>query len=374
MAESPWVLPRDVFARRADRLRRTPGGASYDRERAALDPPGSVLDVGAGAGAACLPLASRTTALTAVDTDDGMLARLDSRARAAGLEPRLLTGCWPDVADQAAPADLVTCHHVLYNVPDLAPFIDALTRYARRQVVVELTAAHPLISLNPLWLIFHGLERPEGPAAADVLAILAAMGVRAGHTEWNRPAQADYATGSELVETTRRRLCLPPERAADVEAVLREAGYLGQPGRPRDLRAVRGDDLVGGVRVSDTPDDWFRDPAPRGSRGSAWESGGQQARRGRRPEPGGRLARAASAARREQREQWEQRPRRQPRAAVPGQPPAGIRPGLLRPGPGRPGGDDQPGPAVAAPAPDPGHHRPGRRRDPECLAGSCTST
>lgn len=229
MTESPWVLPRDVFARRADRLQQAPGGASYDRELAVLDPPGSVLDVGAGAGAACLPLASRTTALTAVDTDDAMLARLAGRARAAGLEPRLLGGAWPGMAGQAAPADLVTCHNVLYNVPDLAPFIEALTGHARRQVVVELTAAHPLISLNPLWLRFHGLKRPEGPAATDVLAILDAMGLRAGHTEWNRPAQADYATGSELVEITRRRLCLPPERASDVAAALREAGHLGVP-------------------------------------------------------------------------------------------------------------------------------------------------
>jgi SAM-dependent methyltransferase len=232
VTESPWVLPRDVFARRADRLRQAPAGPSYDRERATLDPPGSVLDVGAGAGAACLPLAIQTTALTAVDTDEGMLARLDSRARAAGLEPRLLTGRWPDVAGQAAPADLVTCHHVLYNVPDLVPFVEALARHARRQVVVELTSAHPLISLNPLWLQFHGLSRPEGPTATDVLAILDAMGLQAGHTEWNRPAQADYATGSELVDTTRRRLCLPPERAGDVETALREAGHLGQP---RDL-------------------------------------------------------------------------------------------------------------------------------------------
>lgn len=229
VTDSPWVLPRDVFARRADRLRREPAGASYDRERAALDPPGSVLDVGAGAGAACLPLASRTTALTAVDTDEGMLARLAGRAREAGLEPRLVRGRWPDAAGQAGAADLVTCHHVLYNVPDLVPFLEALTRHARRQVVVELTAVHPLVSLNPWWLLFHGLERPEGPAATDVLAILDAMGLPAGHTKWTRPAQADYATGSELVETTRRRLCLPPERASDVEAALREAGHLGLP-------------------------------------------------------------------------------------------------------------------------------------------------
>jgi SAM-dependent methyltransferase len=225
--ESPWVLPRQVFARRADRLRQAPSGPSYEREREALDPPGSVLDVGAGAGAACLPLAAQTTTLTAVDSDSGMLTLLTERARAAGLDPQVVTGRWPDVAAQVPPADLVTCHNVFYNVPDLGPFIEALTQHARRRVVVELTAAHPLVPLNPLWLRFHGLARPDGPTADDVLAILDAMGLRARHTEWNRPAEADYRTLGELAEVTRRRLCLPAERAEEVEAALRDAG-LGQ--------------------------------------------------------------------------------------------------------------------------------------------------
>ena len=73
VADSPWVLPRQVFARRADRVRAAPAGPSYQRAWAALDPPGSVLDVGSGAGAACLPLLPRATSLTAVDTDAGML-------------------------------------------------------------------------------------------------------------------------------------------------------------------------------------------------------------------------------------------------------------------------------------------------------------
>jgi SAM-dependent methyltransferase len=224
--DSPWVLPRQVFARRADRLRQAPAGPSYQREWQALDPPGSVLDVGAGAGAACLPLAPRTTTLTAVDTDAALLDLLAERARVAGLDPQLRVGGWPEVAGQTAPADVVTCHNVLYNVPDLGPFIEALTAHARRQVVVELTAAHPLTSLNPLWRHFHGLDRPTGPTAGHVLAILDAMGLRAGHTEWNRPAEADYASVRELAEVTRRRLCLPAERAAEVEAALRDPALL----------------------------------------------------------------------------------------------------------------------------------------------------
>ena len=233
VAESPWVLPRQVFARRADRLRRTPAGPSYERAWEALAPAGSVLDVGSGAGAACLPLAPRVTRLTAVDTDEGMLSLLAERAGSAGLEAQVRAGRWPDIAGQVPPADVVTSHHVLFNVPDLQPFLATLTSHARRRVVIETAAVHPLASLIPLWLRFLGLKRPERPTASDVLDILAAMGLRPGHTEWSRPAEADYQSMTELVDVTRRRLCLPGERASEVEAALVDLGT--DPGHPGDL-------------------------------------------------------------------------------------------------------------------------------------------
>jgi SAM-dependent methyltransferase len=233
VAESPWVLPRQVFARRADRLTGAPGGASYEREWEALAPSGMVLDVGSGAGAACLPLASRATAVTAVDADERMLALLAERASGIGLDLCTLAGRWPDVAARVLPADVVTCHHVIYNVPGVEPFLRALTSHARRRVVVETTAVHPLTALNPLWLRFHGLTRPTGPTAADLLAILAEMGLKARHTEWSRPAEADYASFAELVDVTRRRLCLPPERANEVEAALLDMGIMHE--QPGDL-------------------------------------------------------------------------------------------------------------------------------------------
>ena len=233
VADSPWVLPREVFARRADRLMSEPAGPSYEREREALEPAGTVLDIGSGAGAACLPLAPPATSVTAVDTDAGMLTLLAERAAAAGLDSRTITGRWPDVADLVGPADVVTCHHVVYNVPDIWDFLAALTSYARRRVVVELTAVHPLTSLNPLWLRFHGLRRPDGPTAADLLAILAEAGLSAGHTEWSRPAEADYTGFAELVDVTRRRLCLPADRASEVEAALLDLG--SERERPGDL-------------------------------------------------------------------------------------------------------------------------------------------
>jgi len=230
VGESPWVLPRQVFARRADRLAAEPDGPSYSRAQAALQPSGELMDVGSGAGAACLPLLPQVTALTAVDSDKEMLGLLAQRAAARGTLARTVLGVWPDVAAETPAADVVTCHHVLYNAPDPVPFLAALTAHARREVVIEATARHPMTALNPLWLRFHGLARPSGPTADDLLAICDAMGLGARHEAWTRPGGADYASFGELVDVTRRRLCLPPERAGEVAQALREAG--ASPDRP----------------------------------------------------------------------------------------------------------------------------------------------
>jgi hypothetical protein len=162
-----------------------------------------------------------------------MLSLLADRAGARGIQPRLVTGWWPDVAAEARTADVVTCHHVTYNVADIEPFLAALTDAARRTVVVEMTATHPLVTLNPLWLRFHELVRPDRPTADDLLAILAAMGVNAESRRWQRPGGRDYESFAEMTDVTRRRLCLPPERTHDVAEALADLGV--NPDRPADL-------------------------------------------------------------------------------------------------------------------------------------------
>jgi SAM-dependent methyltransferase len=233
VCESPWVLPRQVFARRADRVSAAPSGPSFEHAWAALDPPGAVLDVGSGAGAASLPLLRRATSLTAVDSDAGMLDRLSARAAPAGIAVTAVLGTWPDVAGRAGTADVTLCHHALYNVPNLRPFLNALTGSARRLVVAELTARHPLTALNDLWLRFHGLQRPTSPTAADLIEIVEAMGLAPEHRVWRRPGGRDYASFRELTDVTRRRLCLPPDRAEEVGQALVESGV--DPDHPVDL-------------------------------------------------------------------------------------------------------------------------------------------
>ena len=208
-----------------------------------LDPRGDVLDVGVGAGAASLALASWADSITGVDSDRDLLDSFVRLASELDVPVRAVSGTWPQVAPTVPQADVVVCHHVLYNVADLEPFVMALTSHARRRVVVEMTTRHPATPLNPLWLRFHGLDRPDGPTAADAIAVLVALGLDPAWERWQRPVTLDGTSYQELVASTCRRLCLPPERADEVAQALRDLGvdpvhapYLGPA--TRDLVTI----------------------------------------------------------------------------------------------------------------------------------------
>ena len=222
--EPPWRPEPGVFVRRAASRKARPQGISYERALEALPENGTVIDVGAGAGAASLPLLDRAGSLVAVDTDAGLLAELRAQAGALAGKVTTLVGRWPDVADAVPEADVVVCHHVLYNVPDLRPFVAALDSRARRRVVIEITERHPVARLNPLWLRFHDLARPTRPTWEDALAAIRALhpGVRAERER----LPGDLATGTwdELVDSTRRRLCLPLARRPEVITALIDQG------------------------------------------------------------------------------------------------------------------------------------------------------
>jgi 2-polyprenyl-3-methyl-5-hydroxy-6-metoxy-1,4-benzoquinol methylase len=241
--DSPWVLPRSVFRRRADQQIAHPLGATFQDASAALRTPGNVLDVGAAAGATSLPLAQRcpVTHITAIDTDQSLLDGFAERADPLGVPFRLVRGAWPALAGEAGPADVVVCGNVVYNVPHVVEFVHALTTHARRSVVVETAARHPLTELTELWERFHGLSRPEGPTADDFLAVLNEIGLAPRVTRWSRPPEHEHATFADLVDVTRRRLCLPRSAGPQVDRALRDLGV--DPRVPPDLGSS-GRDLV----------------------------------------------------------------------------------------------------------------------------------
>jgi SAM-dependent methyltransferase len=222
--ESPWGFPVGLFrsrARRAGSRAATPSNREAARH---LPAGGSVLDVGAGGGAASLPLAGVAGRLVAVDESADMVASFLAAAGQRGVPAEGVEGSWPAVAGRVGPADVVVCHHVLYNVADLAPFAEALTGHARRRVVAELTDRHPLVGLGPLWRRFHGLERPTGPGADDAAAALAALGLEVDRRDWEQQDRFGFDDFDELVAFTRRRLCLPAERDPEVAEALLEQG------------------------------------------------------------------------------------------------------------------------------------------------------
>jgi SAM-dependent methyltransferase len=218
--ESPWGFPVGLFRSRARRAGSGPPTPSNLEAARHLPPGGTVLDVGAGGGAASLPLAGVAGRLVGVDESPEMVASFLAAAEAAGVPAEGVEGRWPEVAGQLGPADVVICHHVLYNVADLAPFAAALTGHARRRVVAELTDRHPLVNLAPLWRRFHGLERPDGPGAGDAVAALAEAGLEVDGQDWENRERLGFDDFDELVAFTRRRLCLPARSDPEVAEAL----------------------------------------------------------------------------------------------------------------------------------------------------------
>lgn len=238
--ESPWGHSVAMFAGRADAGRE----AMTPSRRAAeevLPAGGRVLDVGCGAGAASLPLAGRAGEITGLDPSPAMLDEFVRRMAAAGVAHNTLLGSWDEVGERAPVADVVLCHHVAYNVPELGDLAAGLTEHARRRVVLELTAQHPLSWLNDLWMRFHGIGRPLAPTADDAVAVLREAGLEVQRADWESEPlgpRTAFATTEELVGWVRRRLCLPAARDPGIREALGDrvreqpGGGFGFPARP----------------------------------------------------------------------------------------------------------------------------------------------
>lgn len=215
---TPHGFDVGMFRRAADQAEsaETP---SQRVAREALPDGGSVLDVGCGGGAGAMPLVPPAGRVIGVDEGADMLEAFAERAEARGVAHSQIPGRWPDVAGQVPPVDVVVCHNVFYNVPDLGPFTRALTEHARARVVVELGQEHPLAWMNPYWQHLHGLDRPEGPVADDAVAVVRSLGLDVQAEQWERPWRPDR-TDEELVEQVRHRLGLGPDRDAEIAELM----------------------------------------------------------------------------------------------------------------------------------------------------------
>ena len=220
VTESPYGWPEALWRRRAhsavERGEVTPTTTRVE-ELAGRD--GDILDVGAGTGRASLPLARSGHAVTAVERSESMLKGL--RDLSEGLPVRVVEGSWPEVADGVEPHAVGMCAHVVYDVPDLAPFLLALHQRAESGVVVELTATHPWTHLGPYYRSLHNLDRPSGPTVADFTAVVEeVVGVAPVVESWMRPPDLWFESREEILELYGRRLLVTEARWPELDALL----------------------------------------------------------------------------------------------------------------------------------------------------------
>ena len=150
-----------------------------------------------------------------------MLSGFEDAARSLGVAVQTVHGRWPDAAPMAPIADVVVCHHVFFNVADAVPFATALTEHARLAVVVEIPVRHPLSGWNAAFEHFWDLDRPVGPTDADLVAVLREAGFDPEVWHSHRPPLSSHSSDpSTLLPSARRRLCLHPDRDAELAAYL----------------------------------------------------------------------------------------------------------------------------------------------------------
>ncbi len=228
----PWIHPVAMFTA----TETIPDSKSHQIARAAVPIGGSVLDIGSGGGRAAFALVPPASRVIAVDHQQGMLDEFAEAAARRGVQHEEFLGDWPAVADGVPSADVVVCHHVAFNVPDIVPFLQALNSHAIKRVVLEMPFQHPLTHLNPLWKKFWDLDRPSEPTAEDLSAITRALGFDAQMEIW-----VDETWGkrvalpeAERIRFARIRLCLTEDRDAEVAAALIQQG----DDRPRQVATL----------------------------------------------------------------------------------------------------------------------------------------
>jgi SAM-dependent methyltransferase len=213
--ETPWIHPPALFQIPED----IPSTPSHERAREAMPAGGLVLDVGCGGGIAAFAICPPATRAFGVDDQREMLEMFTANAAARGVDCEVVEGLWPDVASQTPIADVVTAHHVVYNVRDIRDFLSELNAHASQRVVLEMPQQHPLSDLTELWKHFWKLERPTEPTPALLMEVLAEMGIAANCELWEGELRAEQNLDDQT-RFVRIRLCLTEGRDKEIRELL----------------------------------------------------------------------------------------------------------------------------------------------------------
>ena len=215
--QNPWIHPPALFAV-PEVIPETP---SHLRARETLDSGGSVLDIGCGGGIAAFAVAPPASSVIGVDHQQEMLTMFAATAQARGLKHEEVLGDWPDVAAQTPTADVVTCHHVVFNIPQIEAFIRELNSHANQRVVIEMPQQHPLSTMTAAWKHFWDLDRPVKPTSDDLIQIVQAMELKPKFEHWEHPIRSGLTLDDE-VRFMRIRLCLPESKDDEIRGFIQD--------------------------------------------------------------------------------------------------------------------------------------------------------
>jgi SAM-dependent methyltransferase len=223
---NPWIHPVELF-QVPEEIANTP---SHQKAREVN--PTSVLDVGCGGGLATFALVPPATKVIGVDHQVEMLQEFEANASKRHVESETHLGIWPEISEQVPTADVVVCHHVLFNVFEIEKFLIELDAHAKKRVVIEIPVGHPQSSSNYLWKHFWGINRPENPKAAQIVEILDFLGISASIVYWTSDARPSVSE-EKAIEFNRVRLCLNQSKDLEIAQIMKE-----QPETKRELATI----------------------------------------------------------------------------------------------------------------------------------------
>ena len=213
--ESPWIHPPSLF-QIPSLIELTP---SHQKAFEALPIDGSILDIGCGGGIAAFAMGSKASLVIGVDHQSEMLEMFTQNAKQRNVDSRIHEGYWPEIASEVEVADVAVAHHVVYNIQDIVPFIEAMNSHARNRVVIEMPQHHPLSNLSEAWRHFWNLDRPVNPTPQDFMDVLSELEINAHMQLWNGQMRQERNL-DDAVRFTRIRLCLPESREPEVRDFL----------------------------------------------------------------------------------------------------------------------------------------------------------
>lgn len=172
------------------------------------------VDVGAGAGRVCLPLAPSVREVVAIEPSPIMGEALTADARRAGLtNVRLVRARWQELSEVRG--DVIFLSHALYRLPEIEALLRWMTAAARRWSGVLLFADSPQSWLAPFWPLVHGEPRRSSPLLPLLCDVLEELGL--GPLDVRTIPADPFPLGPPDVALAklRRRLHVVPDSGAD---------------------------------------------------------------------------------------------------------------------------------------------------------------